>query len=281
MVTPPVKREAARLLMDAHTISIRRAYRLVRLSRSTHYTQRVDRVARDRPIVDVLQAIIEHNPRAGFWKCQDRIERAGHGWNHKRVWRVYCEQKLNQVRRTRKRVEKRLRQPLEQPEDWGKVWALDFVHDTLQNGRCFRALTVIDEANREALCIEPAFSLPAQRVVRLLDQLSELYGKPLSIRCDNGPEFLSQHFVDWCRMHQINILYTQPGKPTQNAFIERFNGSYRREVLDVYLFENLDDVRDATDTWLQDYNTLRGHDALMKLTPEEYRLSFLTPEILL
>lgn len=136
-------------------------------------------------------------------------------------------------------------------------WSLDFVSDALYCGRRFRTLNVLDEGVREGLGIEVDTSLPSERVVRVLEQITSWRGYPKEIRCDNGPEFLSQAFADWCRVHEIGVRYIQPGKPNQNAYIERFNRTYREEVLDFYLFEDLDQVREITHEWLGRYNEQR------------------------
>jgi len=190
-----------------------------------------------------LLAVVEKRTRWGFWKCFDRLRLDGQPWNHKRVHRVYCALRLNLPRRTKRRVPTRLRQPLVAPTTLNSIWALDFMQDALYGGRPFRTLNILDEANREALAIEIGTSIPAARVVRVLEQLILLHGRPAALRLDNGPEFTAECFTAWCDAQGIARLYIQPGKPDQNAFIERFNRSYREEVLDAHLFDSLDQVR--------------------------------------
>ena len=142
--------------------------------------------------------------------------------------------------------------------------------DSLSNGRPFRTLNVIDDFSREALWIEVDTSLPAQRVVQVLEQLLDWRGKPARIRMDNGPELISQRLESWSQEKHIQLLHIQPGKPAQNAYIERFNRTYREEVLDAYLFDDLEEVRIITERWLEDYNTSRPHEALQGVSPRQF-----------
>ena len=150
-------------------------------------------------------------------------------------------------------------------------WSLDFVHDALVCGKRFRTLNVIDEGVRECLAIEIDTSLPAARVVRALEQISAWRGYPKQLRMDNGPELVSSQLVAWCQQHHIEMIHIQPGKPNQNAYIERFNRTFREEVLNAYLFESLDQVREITWQWQIDYNEQRPHDSLDGLTPSAYK----------
>lgn len=174
---------------------------------------------------------------------------------------------MNLPRRTKRRVPQRLRRPLVAPPVLNQTWALDFMLDALYDRRRFRVLTIMDEGNREALAIEVGTSIPARRVIRVLDELIALHGRPGAFRVDNGPERLAQVFVDWCEARGITIQYIQPGKPDQNAYIERFNRSYRTEILDAYLFESLAEVRALTERWLLTYNHERPHDSLGRVPP--------------
>ncbi len=163
-----------------------------------------------------------------------------------------------------------MRQPLAVPAAANAVWSLDFMSDCLYEGRRFRILNVLDEGVREALAIEVDTSLRAKRVVRVLERLVELRGAPRAIRMDNGPELLAEEFVSWCERHGIEARYIQPGKPDQNAYIERFNRTYREEVLNAYVFEDLDQVRQISAEWLQIYNEERPHAALDGFAPIQY-----------
>jgi putative transposase len=157
------------------------------------------------------------------------------------------------------------------PDNPNQVWALDFMHDTLYHGERFRTLNVIDEMNREALAIEIDTSLPAGRVTRVMEQLKELRGLPSAIRLDNGRELRAYAFVSWCEQHGIELRFIQSGKPSQNAFVERFNRTYRQEVFNAYLFDSLEQVRAISAQWLSLYNEQRAHRALGKLPPSVYR----------
>jgi putative transposase len=165
----------------------------------------------------------------------------------------------------------RLRQPLIVTAAVNAVWALDFMSDALWNGRRFRVLNVLDEGVREGLAIEVDTSLPAKRVVRVLDRLAELRGLPVALRMDNGPEFIAQDLIDWCEENGVEPRYIQPGKPDQNAFIERYNRTFREEVLDAYVFEQLEQVREISAEWLRMYNEDRPHEALGSLPPARFR----------
>ena len=262
-----MKRQAAEIMVKEHGVSIMRACGLVKLSRTAWYRRSRASTERDREVIEALNGIVAERPRWGFWKCFDRLRLNGHGWNHKRVHRVYCALRLNLPRRTKRRVPTRLRQPLVAPDRLNQIWALDFMADTLYGWRAFRTLNVIDEGNREALGIEVATSIPAQRMIRVLEQLIEIYGKPSALRVDNGSELTSSAFTEWCEAQSIELRFIQPGKPDQNAFIERFNRTYRDEVLDAYVFDSIEQVREVTESWLREYNEERPHDSLGRVPP--------------
>jgi putative transposase len=167
---------------------------------------------RDRPVIELLNGQVARRPRWGFWKLYDRLRLDGHGINHKRLHRVYRAMKLNLPRRTKHRLPQRLRQPLLAPQRLNEIWALDFMADALYGWRPFRTLNVIDEGNREALDIEVATSIPARRVIRVMERLIELYGKPLALRLDNGSELTSTALTEWCAEQLIELRFIQPGK---------------------------------------------------------------------
>ena len=266
-MTPSAKREVLAMLVTEHGLAVRRACQVVRLSRAAYYRPQRSRLERDDTVVAALNEIVARHTRWGFWKCFHRLRRAGHHWNHKRVHRVYCALRLNLPRRSKRRVPTRLRQPLVAPVRLNQTWALDFMSDALYDGRRFRTFNVLDEGNREALAIEIGTSIPSARVIRVLDDLIQLHGRPARVRVDNGPELTAGAFVEWCTALGISIDYIQPGKPDQNAFIERFNRSYREEVLNAHLFETLDQVREITEAWLEIYNTERPHESLGQVPP--------------
>jgi putative transposase len=269
-VTPSAKREAVTILAGELGLSISRACRIVRLSRAAQYRTPRPALERDGEVITALREIVEKTPSAGFWKCFDRLRLKQRPWNHKRVRRVYRALKLHLPRRAKRRVPTRLRQPMIAPTGLNQIWALDFMSDALYGGRKFRTLNVIDEGNREVLAVEVATSIPSVRVVRVLDELVQLYGRPVALRMDNGPELTAYALQEWCEEHAIDPRYIQPGKPDQNAFVERFNRSYRQDVLDAYVFESVEEVRSVTEEWIEDYNTERPHDSLGGLPPRTF-----------
>ena len=222
---------------------------------------------RDADVIEVLNELVARKPRWGFWKLHDRLRLDGRCINHKRLHRVYRELGLNLPRRTRRRVPARPRRPLIAAAALNQTWAVDFMSDVLYGRRWFRTFNVIDEANCEALGIEVATSIPSARVIRVMEQLIEMYGKPKALRLDNGSELTSIAFTEWCEQQKIELHFIQPGKPDQNAFIERFNKTYRQEVLDAYLFDSLEQVRQITEAWLLEYNQERPHDSLGCVPP--------------
>lgn len=246
---------------------MQRACRTVRLSRAAYYRPPVPARRRDASVIAALSDVVARYPRWGFWKLFDRMRTEGQPWNHKHVHRVYCALRLNLPRRTTRRVPKRIRQPLTAPPALNQTWAMDFMTETLYDARRVRLLTILDEGNREGLDIVAGVSVPSRRVIRALEALVVVYGRPSAIRVDNGPEFTAQPFVDWCTGHGIAIHYIQPGKPDQNAYIERFNRTYRTEVLNAHLFESVAELQAITDAWLTVYNQERPHDSLGRVPP--------------
>ena len=220
-----------------------------------------------------LIRLTEANRNWGFMLCFLHLRNVqGFNWNHKRVYRIYCENKLNLRIRPHKRLERDRPEPLEVPKQINQVWSMDFMHDQLRDGRSIRLFNVIDDYNREGLGIEVDFSLPADRVTRALNQIIEWRGKPKTIRCDNGPEYIGGKLKSWALDNQIDIRYIQPGKPQQNAYVERYNRTVRYEWLAQYHFESLSEVQEYATDWLWRYNNDRPNMALDGLTPSQCRL---------
>ena len=254
--------------VQKHGVSINRACKLVNLSRSVYYYE--PKPKEDEAVIDQLDQLSERHPTQGFWKLFYRMRLKGYLWNHKRVHRVYCEMGLNIRRRKKRRLPARVKAPLAIPIGINHTWSMDFMSDSLTNGRKFRVLNVMDDFNREALAIEVDVSMPSERVTRVLESILYFRDKPKRIRVDNGPEFLADHLTQWCDDRNIVLQYIQPGKPTQNGFVERFNGSYRKDILDAYLFDNLRQVRMLSQEWMEDYNHYRPHESLGNISPVEY-----------
>jgi putative transposase len=184
-------------------------------------------------------------------------------------------------RKGKQRLPNRYPQPLAVPASENQSWSMDFMSDALKCGRKFRTFNVVDDFNRAALGIEIDLNLPSKRVIRILERIAEWRGYPSQIRMDNGPEFTALVLSEWAEEHGVLLEFIKPGKPTQNGYIERFNRTYRTEVLDYYLFSDLDEVRDITSRLVMEYNEERPHESLGDLTPVEYREQRATsPEML-
>lgn len=258
----------AAYLMDAHQASIGRACRVVSLPRSMYY-YRTSR--NDHAVIDKLRELAEKYPTEGQDLYYSRIRQQGIGWNYKRVRRVYLLLGMNRRRKTRRRVPARVKLPLLVPEQANQVWSMDFMNDVLTSKRKFRTLNIMDDYNRQAIAVEAAHSMPAVRVTQILEQTIREQGKPTVIRVDNGPEFISKEFKEWCKTKGINVQYIQPGRPMQNGYIERFNRTFRENILDAYLFDDLLQVQILAEEWMDDYNFRRPHEALGGLTPMAYK----------
>ena len=224
----------------------------------------------DDMIEYLLKTYSAQYPTYGFQKLFDLIRAKNYVCNHKRVYRIYCECCLNLKIKPKKRLAPRTAMTLIVPAQLNECWSLDFMSDSLATGRRIRTANVIDDCNRECLGILVNYSLPSQRITRWLDNIARLRGYPKRIRVDNGPENISNHFRDWAKEHDIIIQYIQPGKPAQNAYIERFNRTYREAILDLYVFHSIEQAQQLTNHWLKHYNEERPHDALNKQAPREY-----------
>lgn len=221
-------------------------------------------------IADWLIRLTNNQRNWGFGLCYLYLRNVKHfQWNHKRVYRIYRELELNLRIKPRQRLVREQPAPLAVPSAINQTWSMDFMHDQLADGRSIRLFNVIDDFNREGLTIEVDFSLPAERVIRALDQVIEWRGKPRAIRCDNGPEYISTVTAAWAARHGIEIQFIQPGCPQQNAYVERYNRTVRYDWLAQHLFTTLDEVQDFATRWLWTYNHDRPNMALGGITPKQ------------
>jgi len=221
-------------------------------------------------IADWLIRLTRNQRNWGFGLCFRHLRNVKEfGWNHKRVYRLYRELELNLRIKPKKRLVREKPESLAVPEAINRVWSMDFMHDRLEDGRGFRLFNVIDDCNREGLGIEVDFSLPAERVIRALEQIIEWRGQPRILRCDNGPEYISAALRSWTEQRGIRLEHIQPGKPQQNAYVERYNRTVRYDCLGQYLFETLAEVQEFATRWLWMYNNERPNMALGGITPKQ------------
>lgn len=263
-----MKRRAVRHLMETYELSERRACRLAELDRSTfQYEKRAcgDAVLRAR-----LRELAGERRRFGYRRLAILLEREGLRANHKKVFRIYREEDLAVRRRRGRKRAVGTRRPMLLPCGANQRWSLDFVSDALADGRRFRALCVVDDCTREALAVVVDVSLSGGRVARELDRIIERRGKPMMIVSDNGTELTSHAILRWSQGSGVEWHYIAPGKPTQNAFVESFNGRLRDECLNEHLFDRLGDARRIIEAWRIDYNTERPHTSLGGLAPLAY-----------
>ena len=223
----------------------------------------------DEPLRTKLVELAREKPRFGYRRLHVLLRRSGEAVNHKRVHRVYREAGLSLRRKKRKRCV-RVGQPLRIWTAANQEWALDFVHDAVESGRAIRVLSVVDAYTRECLALEVDTSFASRRVTRVLEQIAAERGMPAAIRCDNGPELTSRHFLAWCIERKIDLVHIQPGRPMQNGQVESFHGKLRDECLSVSWFGNLFEARRKIAAWRTEYNQERPHSSLGYRTPEEF-----------
>lgn len=250
-----------------HKVSIRLACHCLSIS-ETCYRYKPKLSSENELIADWLLRLTQAHKRWGFGLCFMHLRNVkGFAWNHKRVYRIYRELELNLRIKPRRRITRNRPDPLAVPTSINQVWSMDFMSDSLANGSKLRTFNVVDDYNREGLTIDVDKSLPSARVIRALEQVIEWRGKPAALRCDNGPEYISGQMIEWANQNQITLLYIQPGKPTQNAYIERFNRTARHEWLDMHTFNSIEHAQLLATQWLWIYNNERPHSAIGGITP--------------
>ena len=244
----------ARKVVSTRGISVRLACASFMIS-ETCYRFKAKCSAENERIADWLIRLTHNQKRWGFGLCFLYPRNVkGFKWNHKRVYRIYRALKLNLHIKPRRRIVRERPEPLSVPEAMNQVWSMDFMHDRLQDARALRLFNVLDDYNREGLGMEIDFSLPAEWVIRALEPIIEWRGQPQAIRCDNGPEYISEALQRWAVKRGIRLDYIQPGNPQQNAYIERYNRTVRHEWLGQYLFESIRAVQAFATRWLWGYN---------------------------
>jgi putative transposase len=268
VVTCADRRAAVAFLRETFGLAERRACRLVGQPRATH-RYRAKRLEGPELRARLIELASERR-RFGYPRLHMLLRREGFTVNRKRVYRLYCEEGLKlRHRRGKGRVSQR-RQPLARPQWSNERWSMDFVSDTLADGRCFRALTIVDDFTKICPAIEVDTSISGQRVIRVLERAIHSRGRPEVIVTDNGPEFTCIALDAWARSQGIHLHWIDPGKPVQNAYIESFNGRFRDECLNQHHFLDLGDARALIEGWRQDYNELRPHTSLGGKTPEDF-----------
>lgn len=268
MVTPVVKRDAVAHLQVFHGMSERRACQVLGADRTT--IRYCSRRADDEDLREKLRALAQQRRRFGYRRLHMLLRREGIAINRKKTQRLYREEGLTVRRRKGRKRAVGARAPAPVIALPNQRWSLDFVHDQLASGRRFRILNVVDDVTRECLAAVPDTSICGKRVVRELTDLIAVRGKPAMIVSDNGTELTSNAVLEWCGTAKIDWHYTAPGKPTQNAFVESFNGRMRDELLNETLFTSLDHAREKIAVWAWDYNTRRPHSSLGYATPAAF-----------
>ena len=245
----------------------RQACKLLDVDRSSYrYEPRPDRNAELR---DQLITLARQKPRYGYRRLWAVLSRRGHNVNVKRIYRLYRQANLSVRRLRRKRIGRTapVNAMLIAPN---QEWSLDFVADGVASGRGIRILTMVDGFTRECPAIEVGVSVSSRRVTRVLERVIAERGAPQSLRCDNGPEFTSRHFLAWCEERSIEVVHIQPGRPMQNGYVESFNGRFRDECLNANWFVNIVDAKQKIEDWRVEYNVERPHSSLAYRTPNEY-----------
>jgi putative transposase len=262
-----MRREAVLVMQVEVELSQRRACGLMELYRATCRYRR--RRCEDEQLRVRLRELAEARRRFGYRRLRVLLQREGWQVNHKRIYRLYVEEKLS-LRRKRGRKRSRVRQPLPEAVAANQVWSVDFMTDALSSGRRFRTLNIVDDYTRECLAIEVDTSLGGVRVVRVLEELKQRRGLPRQIRSDNGPEFVSRAVDQWAYEQGLQWHTIQPGRPMENGYVESFNGRFRDECLNENWFRDLADAREKIVQWKQDYNEKRPHSSLQYRTPVEF-----------
>jgi putative transposase len=256
-------------MVEEHQLSERRACSLVGLSRDSYRNPpQPDQLTRDlgERIVDIAHV----RRRFGYRRIHDLLRQEFPGVNHKRVYRLYKNANLAVRRRKKVKRPSNERVPLQIARKVNDVWSMDFVSDSLSNGRRIKCLTVADDFSHECVDIAVDFGISGQYVTRLLDQAAIFRGYPLAVRTDNGPEFTSRAFLAWTTLHGIRHILIQPGRPMQNGYIESFNGKFRDECLNEQWFQSLPQARDCIAEWRKDYNEVRPHSSLGRIPPAQF-----------
>ena len=269
-MTADQRRAAVTHVRSYAAISERRACAVVRAARSTvrYESKRPPRIEeRER-----LKTLAAEKPRWGYRLLHVLLRREDFRINHKLTYRLYCEERLG-IRRRKRRRASAPRHPKQLASRANERWSMDFVRDSFADGRAFRALTLVDDFSRECPAIEVDTSLPAERVIEVLERVGSERGFPEAIVVDNGPEFISRVLDQWAYARGIKLLHIQPGKPVQNAFIESFNGTFREDCLNQHWFTSLTDARRVIEAWRVEYNTVRPHSSLGSQTPSEFAAS--------
>jgi putative transposase len=244
--------------------------RTIELDRKTSYGTSIKD---DSELEAKLREYAQKYPTRGidWYYLKSRLE--GHKWNRKKVLRVYRKLGLVQRRKFKRRLPQNTGLSLAQPIIPNYCWSMDFMSDSLEDGRTVRVLNIIDDYNRECLTIRCGISFPSLRVIRILTELIELKGRPENIRTDNGPEFISHAYKDWCEQNGINDVQIDPGKPNQNGYVERFNRTFREDILDAFIFTSIPQLQIVVDRWVEQYNSGHPHQALLGMTPVGFKYS--------
>lgn len=253
---------------EEHGISTRQALKVFSIQPSVYYYQ--PKPDNDAQVREQLATLAQLHNRWGFWMMHHYLRNLNFAWNHKKVYRIYTEMGLNLRRKHKKRLPARVMEPLVWPIRPNITWSMDFMHDTLLKGVNFRTLNVIDDFNREALLMTMDTSLTSKRVIRELDQMIAWRGAPQKIRVDNGPEFIAEALAQWAKDRGIEMKFIEKGKPYQNGYMERFNRSFREEVLDAYQFTRFRDAQTMAHAWMWIYNNQRPHSALGYKPPKTF-----------
>jgi len=274
VVTPAARKEAVEFVSSNFPISLRRACGLMKMQTSSYYYQHLPRP--DGALRAALKEAAAKRRRWGYRMLAVLMRRQGFQDNLKRIYRVYCEEKLQvKVRRRRKTARWRGDKPLSATCP-NERWSMDFMSDQLANGRTIRVFNVVDDFTRQCLAMEVDTSLGGGRVTRVLDRLVARHGHPQRIVMDNGPEFTGKALDRWAWEHRVQLAFIEPGKPVQNAFVESFNGTCRDECLNENWFLSLTDARTIIENWRIDYNEQRPHSSLGRKTPSEFATAIQT-----